>query len=88
MYPPKMFPFELMVSCGRYKMLTACSLLFCTLLPLACVTYLGAQILGSQEEVPKKRAVVCFLSVLCHHLCRLHQRCRFPAGAAAFLPAA
>lgn len=31
-------------------MLTARSLLFCTLLPLACVTYLGAQILGSQEE--------------------------------------
>lgn len=58
-------------------MLTAHSLLFCTLLPLACVAYLGAQILGSQEEVPKKRAVMCFLSVLC----RLHQRC-------AFLPAA
>lgn len=31
-------------------MLTAHSLLFCTLLPLACVTYLGAQILRSQEE--------------------------------------
>lgn len=81
MYPPQMFLSELMVSCGRYETLTAHSLLFCTLLPLACVTYLGAQILGSQEEVPKKRAVMCFLSVLCRHLCGLHQRC-------AFLPAA